>query len=62
MTNEELKRSKTRNPYQKPQINRVKLVLEEAVLVDCKTDGSAGPVPESNPCTLFTGPCRDAAS
>jgi hypothetical protein len=35
---------KSRKPYKKPQINQVKLVIEEAVLGGCKAKaGDAGP-------------------
>lgn len=34
----------SRKPYQKPRIEKVRLVLEEAVLgTGCKTDGTQGP-------------------
>jgi hypothetical protein len=37
---------KSRKTYKKPQINRVKLVIEEAVLGGCKVKpGDTGPAP-----------------
>lgn len=36
--------TKTRKPYEPPQITRVSLRPEEAVLGACKIPGSAGPV------------------
>ena len=32
---------KVRKPYQKPNVNRVKLVINEAVLAGCKTGPGA---------------------
>jgi len=34
---------KTKRPYQKPQVEEVKLVVEEAVLQACKTAATTGP-------------------
>ena len=35
---------KTRKPYQKPQVEQVKLAVDEAVMgTGCKADGTAGP-------------------
>ncbi len=52
--------NKARKPYQKPQIRRVKLVAEEAVLAVCKISygrpGSlTGMVCGESPCVEFPG-------
>lgn len=39
--------SKSRKPYEPPQVTKVSLRPEEAVLAACKIHGSAGPVGNS---------------
>lgn len=39
------KSSQPKKPYLKPQLRRVDLRPEEAVLGNCKTTGAAGPTP-----------------
>lgn len=51
----------TRKPYQKPKMEQVRLVPEQAVLSICKNAISAGP--SSNDCTDVGGtPCVDIGS
>jgi hypothetical protein len=39
-----IRENSSRRPYQKPRIEKVRLVLEEAVLgTGCKSDGTQGP-------------------
>ena len=46
--------------YTKPQVKRVKLNIEEAVLAGCKT-GGAGDTPKTSTCTTSgTGACCKA--
>lgn len=40
----------TRRPYNKPKLEAVRLVAEEAVLQYCKTSGFAGPYGGPNKC------------
>ncbi|MEE9390500.1 MAG: hypothetical protein V3U91_04590 [Candidatus Aminicenantaceae bacterium] len=51
-------KEKSRKNYQKPQINQVNLVIEEAVLQACKTGlgaaGRAGKTCDRNPCRTGT--------
>jgi hypothetical protein len=43
----------SRRPYRKPQLEQVKLVAEEAVLVGCKTKKATGP--DAGPCNATGG-------
>jgi hypothetical protein len=57
-TNQPEKKPEVRKPYHKPQIEQVRLSLEEAVLGSgCKTDGSSGPNASGACETNFT-PCN----
>ena len=47
-------------PYQPPQVVRVSLRPEEAVLGHCKVSGSAGPASAS--CRTILGFCRSQGS
>ena len=49
------KKEKNRKSYKKPQINKVNLVIEEAVLQACKT-GFAAPGKLGNNCDVT--PCK----
>ena len=43
---------KVRKNYQKPKVNQVKLVLEEAVLTNCKWDAADGSGKNSKGCSF----------
>lgn len=43
MTKKERTSTTTRRPYEKPQLQEVRLVPEEAVLQTCKRGGQTGP-------------------
>ena len=45
-------REEKRRPYRKPELRRVQLRPEEAVLGNCKTSGTAGPAAAD--CTSFS--------
>ena len=45
--------NKNRKLYQKPQVERVRLLVEEAVLANCKQSGQSGP---------YYSPCQFDAS
>ncbi len=51
-------KEKDRKNYQKPQINQVNLIIEEAVLQACKTGagqvGRGGKTCDKNPCRTGT--------
>jgi hypothetical protein len=50
----------SKRTYVKPQIKRVKLTIEDAVLTNCKT--STGGAPKNNTCkTAGTGACCKTA-
>lgn len=58
--NKETKDNTTKKPYKKPQIKRVELKPEEAVLGACKTAITAGPA--TLPCNAVVTPCTVAGS
>jgi hypothetical protein len=47
-------------PYEAPKVVRISLRPEEAVLGNCKTSSSAGPV--SGSCTTMGSPCMSIGS
>jgi len=50
----------TRRPYRKPQLEQVRLVIDEAVLETCKIGGQAGP--NANNCAPGQGCPRPGRS
>lgn len=66
MSTDELKRTgekKDRRPYVKPALSEVPLRMEEAVLGNCKTDSSAGPLSPTGTCTTTgLGGCKSLGS
>lgn len=62
MKEQDLSQKITRRPYQKPEIERVRLVAEEAVLNICKLgSGEVGPNGSDNGCVTVVN-CVDAVS
>ena len=53
-------KEESKKTYKKPEFARVKLVPEEAILGECKTDLQTGP--DTTPCTLGTDPCSQSTS
>jgi hypothetical protein len=51
---------KRKKAYRKPEIKRVKLVPEEAVLGGCKTSGELGP--DGLGCGIGSSPCSLSGS
>lgn len=51
---------KKKKPYQKPELNRVDLRPEEAVLGACKSSGTSGPGGAN--CNLIMGGCALSGS
>jgi len=47
-----------RKPYKKPQVARVKMKVEEAVLTACKSAGVAGTQVGSKNCDHPNAPCQ----
>jgi len=47
-----------RKPYKKPQVKRVKMKIEEAVLTACKAAGVAGTQVGSKTCNHPQAPCQ----
>ena len=51
-----------RRPYEAPELRRVRLVPDEAVLASCKNTSTAGPLGGSQKCTGNPSLCfRDAS-
>jgi hypothetical protein len=51
-----------RKPYVKPGMEKVRLVLDEAVLGFCKTATATGPNAGNITCDFGTAPCSTAGS
>jgi len=52
-----------KRPYRKPQLEQVRLVLEEAVLQGCKVAGGTGPATPGADCLNKPGnPCNQILS
>lgn len=50
-----------RKPYRKPQVNQIKLVPEDAVLMACKAD-AVGAARSRTGCTKSNDMCANAGS
>ncbi len=51
----------TRRPYEAPQLRRIRLVPDEAVLASCKNNSTAGPMGPIGKCAV-TSSCFHNAS
>ncbi len=51
-----------RRPYQAPQLQRVRLVPDEAVLASCKNNSTAGPTSLAGKCIGSPSTCFQNAS
>ena len=51
-----------RRPYEPPQLRRVRLVPDEAVLASCKNNATAGPAGPISKCASNPAICSHSAS
>jgi hypothetical protein len=52
----------SRRPYQSPELKRVRLVPDEAVLASCKNNATAGPAGPIQKCATNPAVCSHSAS
>ncbi len=53
---------RSRRPYQSPELRRVRLVPDEAVLASCKNNATAGPAGPVSKCATNPAICSHSAS
>lgn len=59
---EDAQRSAARRPYEPPQLRRVRLVPDEAVLASCKNSATSGPTGLAGKCVGSPSTCFNNAS
>jgi len=62
MTNEHRSGGGGRKAYQAPELRRVRLVPDEAVLASCKNNSTAGPAGPIGKCATNPAVCSHSAS
>ena len=60
--NRDAQQAKSRRPYRAPELQRVRLVPDEAVLASCKSNVTAGPAGPVKKCTGIPAVCSHNAS
>lgn len=54
--------SRVKEAYEPPQLTRISLRPEEAVLGHCKISGGTGPTQSNSPCEILLGGCQSIGS